>query len=588
MAIQLVGSNLNIFGGAGNFEADPSTWGFSGDGTYSIVRSLEQKTKGLYAAKLTMLSELPGGSFNFFTVCPGRFNAAPGKKYLAKAKVFTPAASVLGNADLILSLGQGVSSFALQQILAPTTTNPVACTNTWVNLQWQFQLNPIFSEGLQSVFIQLLGGNFGGTGEVNIGGILFIDEFEIFEYIEVDDPEDPTPTPEPEIFDIVFHSKNPITLSKTAPAGWNLLTNFRLYNDVVVEDVADSGTYNSKLKVDLPPNTLGTVTFYLAEAFRDVFTFNPPTLNQSKIIRLTDRIKRFKNLTGSLQNTETVPDTVDESIANLVLFGGVSKEKWPGLNFFSTYLPEKKMFLTWAPVEKQVDRLQEDYLNFWVYDDTIASLKLNLKVYFDDGTNQTSVVQTITGTNYGELYQIPSGPANTGVHLVDPTKNVTHYELSLLDQDNTEVSEVRTFYISSVRHPLTRFFMFLNSLGSFEVLRFTGQAIQRADFARDVTQKFLAHNYESLDGEFSVNTVTIQKKNSYSSGFVKERRTKEWHEYLIDFLRSPIIFDVTSGSRSPVVITAGIHERVDQEYARFIQFEAKPSYDDESFTPETI
>lgn len=382
--------------------------------------------------------------------------------------------------------------------------------------------------------------------------------------------------------DKTYFHKNPITLAVVAPSGWDVLDNFRMYADVRVEDVADSGTYNSKLKVELPPDTDGNVEFYLQQAFRGVFTLVPPTLNHNAIIRLTDRIKRFKNFTGQLEEDEITPATLTPSSINLVLWGGISKFHYPDMNFFGAYLTANKKFMTWAPLEKVVGRTQEDYLNFYCYGN-FTQLKLQLKVYFDDDTDETEIVSTITSA-YTNLYQVPAGPANCGVLLVNPLKNVTHYELTLLNQADEVVSETRTYYLDLTGHPLTRYFMFLNSLGSFEVLRFTGVATAKTEYNRQVIQKFLPANYAALDGEFKTHSVSMQPRISYGSGYVNSH----WHEYLKDFLLSPMVFDVTDGPRVPVNIVAGEHDEEDQRYDKFIRFEVRPAYNDTSFTPKTV
>lgn len=386
--------------------------------------------------------------------------------------------------------------------------------------------------------------------------------------------------------DNVFHSKNPITFLKTASAGYDLITNYRLYSEVRVEDVADSGNYNVKLKMELPPDTNGQAFFYLRAAFRGVFSFVPPTHNEESIIRLTDRIKRFKNYSGELSGAATVPDVLTESLIDLVLFGGIDRLKWPELDYFSEYLPNYKKFLTWAPLTKYVDRNQEDYLNFWVYGN-FTTLKIQVKAFFDDGTDQTAVTKTKEGSKYTELYQLPAGPSNCGVMQIDPAKNVTKYDLTVLDQSDVEISETRTYLISLVRHPLTRFFMFLNSLGAYEVLRFTGQAQEKANIEKEYIQRFLAHNYQALDGQYEVNNAVMTQENNYSSGYVKGLFAKEWHEYLKDFLLSGKVFDVTDGRRVPIIVT-GDHTQADQDYERYIRFSAKTAYDNESFTPGEI
>ena len=398
----------------------------------------------------------------------------------------------------------------------------------------------------------------------------------------------PSEIEDPVVSNEVFLSKNPITLGMGASAGWEALTNYRLWSDVRVEDEADGNVYVSKLKVELPPDVTGNVVFWLNEAFRDCFKLIPPAFNTSTIIRLTDRIKRFKNYTGELQNTEVTPPVITAGDPNLVIYGGIDKFHYPVLNYLSAYLPTHKKFLTWAPLEKYVDRVQEDYLNFWIYADTITSLKIRIKAYFDDTTDETNTVSTLDGVLFQGLYQIPAGPNNCGVLLIDPAKNVIKYELTLLDQDDEVISEVRTFHIIQTPHPLTRYFMFSNSFGAFEVLRFTGAADEVTEFSRDLVMKFLPHDYTAADGEFVVNSVTMMQRNSYSSGYIKNKKAAEWHEYMKDFLISTRIFDVTTGQRLPVVIASSSHSKEDQNYNRFIRFDAKPAYDNESFTPSSI
>jgi RNA binding exosome subunit len=130
--------------------------------------------------------------------------------------------------------------------------------------------------------------------------------------------------------------------------------------------------------------------------------------------------------------------------------------------------------------------------------------------------------------------------------------------------------------------------MFLNSLGGYEVLRFVGQATEVTDAVKNVIQKFLPANYSALDGEFEVNQSILAKKMNYSSGYIKDRFAKEWHDYMVDLLLSSRVYNVTNGKRMPIVITAGQHEEDDQNYLRYVRFDARPAYDDDSFTPKTI
>lgn len=725
MAKQIISGNLNSYGDHGQFELDRSVWGF-GDLGGTSIRSSEQKTNGLFSCKFSK------NNLSNTLIIPCQWAYAIDKKYILKAKVRVPSTNKIGEDSAKITMSPSLDN--LWYVGSPfdiIEKTVVEATDTWVSIEASVLVTTVLFPNA-SVAIRL-------DGVANNGGNIYIDEFEVFEYIDVEDPppggctleissiditnesapaagdgiitvnttggtgtlefakdngatwqlsdtftglganvyfikvrEQATPTcidsdevvvnhgavdfdftvavtnesvagaEDGEIsitptgsgtpwtyskdggvtfqgsnvfsgllpglyyivvksttgilvmkeatvvagaqqFDKIYFSKNFITLQKQAVSNWLSLVNYRLYNDVRVEDVADSNTYVSKLKVALVPASTGAVQFHLAEAFRDVFSFTPPSLNASEIVRLTSRIKRFINYSGELQDSQTIPGSLTASLPNLVLFGGIDKVNYPDIDFFNTYLPANKKFLTWAPLTKLVDKLQEDYLSYFIFGNS-STLKLSITAYYDDGTDETEVTKTKIGTSRAHIYQIPAGPSNSGAVLINPAKNLIKYTVSLLNQSDSLISEVRTYIIAPYRHPRTRFFLFINSLGGYEVLRFTGVAAKKTEFSREVIQKYLSANYASQDGEFEVNSSIMSERGNYSSGLVD----RQWHEYLKDFLLSKRVYDVTTGKRIPVAILSSEHNEEDQDYTRYIRFEARPAYDNISFTPASI
>lgn len=391
------------------------------------------------------------------------------------------------------------------------------------------------------------------------------------------------------LFEKVYFSKNPITHSIGAQSGYGALTNYRGYNDVRVEDVADSGTFVSKLKMELEPDATALLNFRLRQAFRGVLTATPPTLNNGAITRLTDRIKLYRNFTGHLQDDEVTPASLTTGNPFLVLMGGIGKVNFPMLNYFTSYLPTNKKFMTWAPVEKYVDTLQEDYLNFWIYALAITSIKLRIKAYYDDTTTATSTLITKAPVVYGQLYQIPTGPSNSGVKTITPEKNLVKYEVWLLDQSDAVISEVRTYIIDEVSYPNRRFFMFLNSLGAYEVLRFYGQSDITAKIEKNVIQKHLPADYSTSQGEFETNSAVIRDEASHASGYFEGKYAAAWQEYMKDFMISTRVFELNGAIRKPVnILSDSFQYKIDNDYKHFVRFKALDAYQDDSFTPATV
>lgn len=391
----------------------------------------------------------------------------------------------------------------------------------------------------------------------------------------------------PFIFDKAYWSKNHIPFSLNAPSGWEAINNLRMYCDLRVEDVAGSSIYNSKIKMELYPSSDGVCVFNLRQGLRGVFSLNPPSFNSNVITKLTDRIKLFKKYTGQLQDLESTPASLTTSLPSLAMYGGLGLFAHASIDFFGSYLSANKKFLTWAPVEKTVDIAQEDYLNYFVFGIATATLKLQIKAYFDDGTNTTSVVQTKTAVQYGELYQIPAGPVNSGATAINPAKNLTKYELSLLDQADSLISEVRTYLISEITHPLTRFIMIVNSMGSHEVHRFTGEVVTDHEISKDTIQKYLAPVYSPTDGQFQGTESTYRARVNYSTGYITGKYGKEWKAYMTDLLLTRYFYDVSNGSRFPMMVTSNkMNAKEDHRYDHFVRFDAVSAYQDPAYTPD--
>jgi hypothetical protein len=131
--------------------------------------------------------------------------------------------------------------------------------------------------------------------------------------------------------------------------------------------------------------------------------------------------------------------------------------------------------------------------------------------------------------------------------------------------------------------------MFLNSLGSYEVIKFNGLKTVSTDYDREVLEYFLPANYKAEDGQFKSGRVSLQDKNSYSTGYITGSLSAEWVEYLKDLLLSKRVFDVTNGKRLPVLITNTTYAAGgDQEYERFLRIETISAYRDECFTPDYV
>ncbi|MEJ0030948.1 MAG: hypothetical protein WDO15_11485 [Bacteroidota bacterium] len=247
-----------------------------------------------------------------------------------------------------------------------------------------------------------------------------------------------------------------------------------------------------------------------------------------------------------------------------------------------------------------MDPQQEDYLNFLIIGSPTIDpsfgyqLELFVKAYYDDGTNSSAVTATLDGIFPDEfpsnrLLQITAGPINSGASAITPSKKLVKYEVVLREQTgHVVISETRTYHVDQVQYPHRRIVMFLNSLGAWETLRFNGDTINTQKYSRDIARKYLKPGYAASDGEFSQGTVEVQNSRSMGSGYILPDG-KEWQEYMRDMLRSPFVFDVTSGIRVPILVTATeLPGTEDHNYKYMVRFDAIDAYADVVYTPDSV
>jgi len=391
-------------------------------------------------------------------------------------------------------------------------------------------------------------------------------------------------------FSKTWWSRNHIIHQASAASGWQSLTNVRMYNDVQLFNPDDNSWSSIGMKVDLPVDANGNVVFYNRRAFDKILVANPPDKLAQNVIKLTDRIRFFRNNVGQLQDTDVTPASTVASVAELVMLGGLSKYQWAKLGYPGVF---EQKFLTWAPKVKPVDKNQEDYLTYFSNRGTpIVTLKRKLMLYYDDGTTDTKTDVLVNGSAVsGDLYEFRSGPVGSGAigYAAAAGKTLLKYDFSLLDQSDIVISDVRTYVLDAVSHPRKRLIMFLNSLGGYEVLRFTGAIEKNVVVSKNEVVKFLPYNYSATDGQFEMNDAVIRESDNLSSGYFTDQYGKDWLDYMKDLLLSKRVFDVTNGDRLPLKIQPATYPMgADQNYEYFVRFVAGDAYEDENYTPRVI
>lgn len=394
------------------------------------------------------------------------------------------------------------------------------------------------------------------------------------------------------LFDKIYFSKNPIEFKRYSSSANYNKDNYKIHIDVQYEAVADSGSFSHLMYASKAPSSVLTpnipVSFNIAPAFRGIFTPLPPAKNEATIKRLTDRIKFYKINYGDVYEQLESPASFTPSNPFLVMYGGLSKKKYSEIDYFYNYLPINKKFMTWAPLTKEVDYAQEDYLQFWCYGQLVSTVKLWIKAYYDDDTNETEEITSLA-VSYGHLLQIPAGPFNSGAIGINGAKNLKYYELWLSDQNDAAISEVRTYKLTEFKHPRTRYYLFLNSLGAYEVLRTTGFSEKSIEVTREVIERFYGFGTYTTFGQYMNGEAMKRKGTKVSSGFFSGSLSKKWLDYMQEPALSRFVFEITDGVRTPLInMTKDLVIEKNEDNKRFARFEFLDAFSDQCYTPDDV
>src|SRR5688572_4490116 len=178
MAREIVGSNLNLFGNAGQFETDRSTWGFPDPSWITVIRSNAFSAAGIYSARC-FNTDFSSPPYTIVGLVDCRFLPVVGKNYVLKAKVRVPSSTPIADEDRVISISYPSSSWATP--VEQVTKTIAEAFDTWVDIETYMTVIalPPFDSGHLRQSLQL-----SGLPETLAfpQGFLYCDQLEIYEY----------------------------------------------------------------------------------------------------------------------------------------------------------------------------------------------------------------------------------------------------------------------------------------------------------------------------------------------------------------------------------------------------------------------
>jgi hypothetical protein len=177
-------------------------------------------------------------------------------------------------------------------------------------------------------------------------------------------------------------------------------------------------------------------------------------------------------------------------------------------------------FLTNAQRTKYITRAQPDFLTF-IKRGTLASFIV--RAYFSDNTDSsyTYSFSSVYGLSPADndVVLIPSGFKNLRLELNETSsKKVVRYTVTL-NTGSVAASEVFTYVMDERYFSDELYFLFYNSLGGLDSIRFTGYEVSSAETMYDETSVAIDGASTKAIGLFGQSGKSLRRKWKYNSGW---------------------------------------------------------------------
>src|SRR5690606_5478910 len=228
------------------------------------------------------------------------------------------------------------------------------------------------------------------------------------------------------------------------------------------------------------------------------------------------------------------------------------------------------------PNKKRVDINHPELLHFYSGKNEITSLALRRTIVFTDKSTHTVDIDSISGVTLGSIYRMPAGFTQLGLHAYTEDKTPARYRVWLEDQEGDPVSEEREYIIEHISKPYTRYWMFTNSLGMWEIMRAEGKSGLSFNIERELTTGYLQQGYDRTKGEIRTRVLGSTEELEVSTGFFSSKEEAVWAKEL---LLSQKVFLLTNSQRIPYNITTSEYKPFeDADYKWYLRFDAQLAY----------
>lgn len=370
------------------------------------------------------------------------------------------------------------------------------------------------------------------------------------------------------------------TAHETAPSYHE---NFKFVFDVFLEKNYGSAIYENIGNHELDPDSNSTCVFDIKDIVSQYFELELPDLSINSPLKLTEIIKRFYINYSEKYGVIPVYKRVLSSSIFLALNGGIKKNEWDVSFDLIAYLISNKKFLSWRPLTREISATQPEYLTFFCYNSLCLTARLWIHVSYTDGaTVDTSVQPVFASAVVNEVYRIPIGLRQLGIHLLNPTKTVSSYQVYLEREDGFADLTEKIRYNIALDDDTTRYFVYFNSFNALEILRATGYVDQGLLVNGNTVETALPYNYDKEKGAFILENAQTNNRFKANTGIMTRSELTTVSQ---EFFKSKYKAQIINSALIPIVIESK-DERIigDNDDLPSMDFTYSFGFDDENYS----
>jgi hypothetical protein len=352
-----------------------------------------------------------------------------------------------------------------------------------------------------------------------------------------------------ELIDVV----DSVDLGNTDRAG------LRYFLEISVRKAANSAefvVFRTLKGSEKPPKTEGGATYfegfqpYIDEYLNGLLAYVMPDMKKPVLAAKTTtayKLRSWAERDGVLVGGSEVVSSVKWAIKAALGENDVANHRD---SFFSSYMDANMPWLTHQPNGMRVGKYQNVILSWLCNLNPMPSwVKVASRVHLESGQKYVVNGKVIGPVSEYGVYHIPVGYDQLGFNLTDddtpgrPTWDanavIVMYEVWLEDNEGRRVTEIRNFRVDGEYYPYDRTLIFSNSLGGFDSVRFTGEAVDELSLVTDTAERATGATDKISDGNVFVINKKGERALKLSSGTIAE---PEWLDYLEELAWAELVY----------------------------------------------